>query len=104
MKTASEILASHHIEVRSLRFGVNMLTRCPKCSDLRKKRRDPCLSVKILDDGVVWNCHHCGDKDGEYFEQRSDKPTWTPPAQRGPQKPKGGGYARLQHQAASAWR
>jgi twinkle protein len=33
-------------------------TQCPKCSDDRKNKRDPSLSVNI-DEGV-WNCHHCG--------------------------------------------
>lgn len=32
--------------------------RCPKCSDERKKKKDPCLSVNI-DEGI-YNCHHCG--------------------------------------------
>ena len=31
---------------------------CPKCSDERKKKRQPCLSVNI-DEGI-YNCHHCG--------------------------------------------
>ena len=33
-------------------------TKCPKCSQDRKKKADPCLSVNI-DDGI-WNCHNCG--------------------------------------------
>tara|TARA_B110000444_G_scaffold259528_1_gene303516 strand:+ start:3043 stop:4743 length:1701 start_codon:yes stop_codon:yes gene_type:complete len=33
-------------------------TQCPKCSQDRKKKSDPCLSVNI-DEGV-WNCHNCG--------------------------------------------
>lgn len=33
-------------------------TTCPKCSDGRKKQKDPCLSVNI-EEGV-YNCHHCG--------------------------------------------
>jgi twinkle protein len=33
-------------------------TRCPKCSEDRKKKSDPCLSVNI-DEGI-WNCHNCG--------------------------------------------
>jgi twinkle protein len=36
----------------------NIKTTCPQCSDQRKKRRDPCLSVNV-DEGV-WNCWHCG--------------------------------------------
>jgi twinkle protein len=33
-------------------------TKCPKCSEERKKKSDPCLSVN-LDEGI-WNCHNCG--------------------------------------------
>lgn len=33
-------------------------TFCPKCSHLRKKKGDLCLSVN-LNEGV-WNCHNCG--------------------------------------------
>ena len=31
---------------------------CPKCSHLRKKKHDPCLSVN--GDKGTWNCHNCG--------------------------------------------
>jgi twinkle protein len=38
-------------------------TRCPKCSDTRKKRDEPCLAVTISHEGgdtkAVWYCHHC---------------------------------------------
>lgn len=37
-------------------------TKCPKCSQDRKKKSDPCLSVNI--DTGVWNCHNCGWKGG----------------------------------------
>ena len=33
---------------------------CPKCSTLRKKKKDPCLSVTVNRDGsIVFFCHHC---------------------------------------------
>jgi twinkle protein len=37
---------------------------CPRCSKQRKAghQNRPCLSVKIDEDGAVWNCHHCGWK------------------------------------------
>lgn len=35
-------------------------TVCPQCSDTRRNRKDPCLSVDI-DEGV-FNCHNCGWK------------------------------------------
>lgn len=56
-------------------------TTCPKCSDSRKKYKDPCLSVNIPDG--VFNCHHCGwhgslesrvyAQPKEYGEQLSEK-------------------------------
>lgn len=39
-------------------------TTCPKCSNARKNKADPCLSVKIDDKGATWNCHHCGWQGG----------------------------------------
>ena len=36
-------------------------TVCPRCSNDRKNKDDPCLSIKIeADGGAVWTCHHCG--------------------------------------------
>jgi twinkle protein len=48
------------------RYGINIRpgsrgdvkTKCPKCSDSRKHKQDPCLSVNV-EEGV-WNCHNCG--------------------------------------------
>jgi len=50
-------LQAHGINTRGKEAG-QVKTRCPKCSDERKKKNDPSLSVDI-DEGV-WNCHHCG--------------------------------------------
>jgi hypothetical protein len=36
------------------------VTTCPRCSHLRKKKRLPCLSVKIEADLILYYCHHCG--------------------------------------------
>jgi len=44
------------IEVKKISGQVK--TKCPKCSQDRKKKSDPCLSVNI-DEGI-WNCHNCG--------------------------------------------
>jgi twinkle protein len=48
-------------------------TKCPKCSDDRKKKSDPCLSVNI--DNGIWNCHNCGWKGGlkknNYMEEKT---------------------------------
>jgi twinkle protein len=99
MKSASQILSENHIVIRSLREG-NVKTKCPKCSHLRRHKSDPCLSVSIKSDGVVFQCHNCGFHGGEYFESRAERPVWTAK----PRRPRGGGYSGLQHAAASAWR
>lgn len=39
-------------------FHGDRKTLCPKCSHLRKKKHDPCLSVN--GDSGVWHCHNCG--------------------------------------------
>ena len=45
-------------------------TRCPNCSPHRKKKNDPCLSVTVANDSILWMCHHCdwtgGVKEGSY--------------------------------------
>ena len=47
-------------EMRLSDFGISVRaevgtqrTTCPHCSHLRKKKRDPCLSVTFKPDGVV---------------------------------------------------
>jgi twinkle protein len=42
-------------------------TTCPQCSESRRNKKDPCLSVDI--DTGVYNCHHC-DFHGRVFERR----------------------------------
>ena len=44
------------IDVKGKTFGT-VKTLCPKCSQARKKKTEPCLSVDIGKE--VWNCHHC---------------------------------------------
>jgi len=76
MKTAQEILNELGIEASNSREGTQN-TRCPKCSDTRKKKRARCLKVKIDIDGVRWYCHHCSDNGGIYYsaqENYSNKP------------------------------
>lgn len=53
-------LESFGIKIRSPRVGENTAT-CPKCSHERRKKNNPCLSVKIEPEGgATWNCNHCG--------------------------------------------
>lgn len=35
-------------------------TICPQCSDSRRNKKDPCLSVNVTEG--TYNCHHCGWK------------------------------------------
>jgi twinkle protein len=56
-----EQLKRYGINVRNGSRG-DVKTTCPKCSQTRKHKADPCLSVNV-DDGV-WNCHNCGWKGG----------------------------------------
>ena len=54
-----DALADHNIRLRDLKPGEHKII-CPRCSHTRKKKSEPCLSVKIDDDGgAVWNCWHC---------------------------------------------
>ena len=39
--------------------------KCPACSTERKNKSDPCLSVKVYGDRIIYNCHHC-NMDGIY--------------------------------------
>ena len=39
-------------------FSGDRKVLCPKCSHLRKKKKDPCLSVN--GETGVWHCHNCG--------------------------------------------
>jgi len=32
---------------------------CPQCSQNRRNKTDPCLSVTITPENAVWLCHHC---------------------------------------------
>lgn len=54
MSIANEF-AKHGIDIG--RIKTIGKTKCPKCSDDRKNKSDPCLSIDI--DKGVWKCHHC---------------------------------------------
>lgn len=65
----------HHILVLLPRLrgreGRNIKVPCPLCGPSRKKSNDPCLSVKLDNNTILWNCHHCGDS-GMYRLDRDD--------------------------------
>lgn len=67
MKTAGELLSEFGIQLKTYRHG-NQKSRCPKCSHLRKKQRDPCLSVEIGNDGIRFNCFNCGHHGGAFYD------------------------------------
>lgn len=50
-------LRSLGILVRDGQRG-DVKVKCPRCSDSRKHKSDPCLSVNITEG--IWNCHNCG--------------------------------------------
>lgn len=52
-----QTLADVGIEIPPGRTGEIDLT-CPKCSPIRKKSRNKCLSVNTVNG--TWCCHHCG--------------------------------------------
>ena len=53
-------LSEQGIKLKTNKIG-NHKTVCPKCSHTRKKKSDPCLSVKLdPHGGAVWKCHNCG--------------------------------------------
>ena len=50
---------------------------CPYCSAGRKKKSDPCMSVKYDGECVLYKCHNCGEKgiitDGTTNKRFSDE-------------------------------
>ena len=69
-------LAEHGIRLRSYDLGSSKIL-CPQCSHTRRKKNDPCLSVSVTEDGVVWQCHNCdwsgGVRDGEPEPRRQTR-------------------------------
>ena len=58
-RSARERMQAEGVEMRSWSVG-NHRAICPKCSTIRKKKKDPCLSVTVnADDSIVFHCHHC---------------------------------------------
>jgi hypothetical protein len=60
VKTARDIFIEQRIVERSGRGG-EFRTLCPLCSHKRKKKKDPCLAVKVDSLGVQWHCFNCAD-------------------------------------------
>ena len=64
-----ELLEAKGIDLKNKKHG-SIKTTCPECSQSRRDKNDPCLSVNI-DDGV-WNCHHCDFKGGVFDKPKKE--------------------------------
>ena len=54
-KTVDQILAEYKIDFgKRPRAMGNHKVLCPRCSKTRKKKADPCLSVRIGEKGIQW--------------------------------------------------
>jgi twinkle protein len=67
MATADQILREFKITIPHMRGG-NIKTKCPMCSGSRRNKLDHSLSVRVDNEGVVFNCHHCGWKGGKSYD------------------------------------
>ena len=66
---ASDKAKAAGVELRNWGYGQRYGV-CPRCSATRKKKRDPCLSVKIESDKVLVCCHHCQWGDAFHDDER----------------------------------
>jgi len=57
-KTLIEKAMDNGIFLNSYSIG-DYRTRCPQCSPTRRKKHDPCLSVTVTHESILWMCHHC---------------------------------------------
>lgn len=65
--------ADFDIEIPQGRTTGQVYTKCPKCSQDRKKKNVKCLGVN-LDQGI-WHCNHCSWK-GTIHQKKYDRPKW----------------------------
>lgn len=65
--------SDHDIEVPHGRTTGQVYTKCPKCSEDRKKKHVKCLGVNL--DLGIWNCNHCGWK-GTINDRKWERPKW----------------------------
>ena len=57
-KSLAEKAIDQGIHLNSYGVG-DYRTRCPECSPTRRKKHDPCLSVTVTYESILWMCHHC---------------------------------------------
>lgn len=55
-------MQEHHTAIAAaIGHRDRLRTTCPECSQSRKKKSDPCLSIDRKEDGALaYICHHCG--------------------------------------------
>ena len=58
MKKAIQYIEKQGIKLNSYEDGQQKVI-CPECSHIRKNKTEPCLSVNINSDTILWKCHHC---------------------------------------------
>lgn len=69
-----------NLGIKLRRRGGSEKTQCPKCSEGRKNKKDPCLSVNITNG--EYNCHNCSWKGNVRFtEKRVDDKVFIKPPQ-----------------------
>src|SRR5581483_6914214 len=66
MTTAIDKAIADGIRLASWALGSRKV-RCPECSEKRKNKREPCLSVTVKAEAILACCHNCGFKKG-YFD------------------------------------
>ncbi len=78
-QSVNDALSAQGIKLRDYRPGDHKTT-CPKCSHLRRAKKEPCLSVKIEQDGgATWKCHHCAWTGGLAGSSRGYSPRTAAP-------------------------
>jgi twinkle protein len=65
--------ADFDIEVPQGRTTGQVYTKCPKCSQDRKKKHVKCLGVNL--DLGIWHCNHC-DWKGTVNQKKYERPKW----------------------------
>jgi twinkle protein len=65
--------ADYDIEIPQGRTTGQVYTKCPKCSQDRKKKHVKCLGVNL--DKGIWHCNHC-DWKGTIQQRKYERPKW----------------------------
>ncbi len=66
------------LDIKIRRRSGQEKTVCPKCSDSRRNKKDPCLSVNVTEG--TYNCHHCGWRGNvKSFERRESSKKYSRP-------------------------